>query len=53
VVVVAVPEQGKLLMEKWLACPDHAIHHILQENLKKNRLFRLDAAWVVKWRNRK
>lgn len=53
VVVVAVPEQGKLLMEKWLACPDHAIHRIMQENLKKNRLFRLDAAWVVKWRNRK
>jgi hypothetical protein len=53
VMVVAVPEQGKQLMEKWLACPDLVIHWIMQENLKKNRLFRLDAVWVVKWRNRK
>jgi hypothetical protein len=49
VVVVAVPEQGKRQMEKWLACPDRAIHRIMQENLKKNRLRRLDAAWVEKW----
>jgi hypothetical protein len=53
VVVVAAPEQGKQLMEKWLACPDYAIHRIMQENLKKNRLARLDAAWVEKWRNLK
>jgi hypothetical protein len=53
VVVVAIPEQGKRLMEKWLACPDHAIHRLMQENLKKNRLLRLDPAWVKKWRDRK
>jgi hypothetical protein len=53
VVVVAAPEQGKQLMEKWFACPDYAIHRIMQENLKKNRLARLDAAWVEKWRNLK
>ena len=51
VVVVAVPEQGKRRMEKWLGCPDHAIHQIMQENLKKNRLVRLDSAWVEKWRD--
>ena len=38
VVVAAAPEQGKRLMEKWLACPDRAIRWIMQENLKKNRL---------------
>jgi hypothetical protein len=50
VVVVAVPEQGKRLMEKWLACPDRIIRRIMQENLKKNRLLRLDSAWVEKCR---
>jgi hypothetical protein len=49
VVVVAAPEQGKRLMEKWLACPDPAIRRIMHENLKKTRLVRLDAAWVEKW----
>ena len=50
VVVAAAPEQGKRLMEKWLACPDRAIQRIMQENLKKNRLVRMDAAWVEKFR---
>jgi hypothetical protein len=50
VVVAASPEQGKRLMEKWLAGPDHTIQRIMQENLKKNRLVRMDAAWVEKWR---
>ena len=49
VVVVAAPQQGKRLMEKWLACPDRVIHRIMQENLKKNRLRRMDSAWVEKW----
>jgi hypothetical protein len=50
VVVAAVPEQGKRLMENWLTCPDHVLQRIMQENLKKNRLVRVDAAWVEKWR---
>ena len=49
VVVVAAPVPGKQLMEKWLACDDAAIRRIMQENLKKNRLIRMDAAWVKKW----
>ena len=53
VVVVAVPDQGKRLMKKWLACADPVIRRIMQENLKKNRLIRLDPAWVEKWRDRK
>ncbi len=53
VVVAAAPEQGKRLMEKWLASPDPAIQRLMQENLKKNRLVRLDPAWVAKWQVRK
>jgi len=50
VVVVAAPEAGKPLMEKWLTCDDRIIRRVMQENLKKNRLLRRDAAWVEKWR---
>ena len=50
VVVAAAPQPGKQLMEKWMACPDRAIQRIMQENLKKNRLARMDAVWVEKWR---
>jgi hypothetical protein len=50
VVAAAAPEQGKGLMEKWLTCHDRVIRRIMQENLKKNRLARMDAAWVDKWR---
>jgi hypothetical protein len=53
VVVATAPQQGKTLMEKWLASPDPAIHRLMQENLKKNRLVRLDPAWVEKWRDHK
>jgi hypothetical protein len=48
VVVVAAPAQGKRLMEKWLACPDPVVRRVMQENLKKNRLVRMDSAWVEK-----
>ena len=50
VVVAAAPQPGKRLMEKWLACPDRAIQKVMRENLKKNRLVRMDATWVEKWR---
>jgi hypothetical protein len=46
VAIVAVPEHGKKLFEKWLSDPDKDVRWIMQENLKKNRLLRLDAAWV-------
>jgi hypothetical protein len=49
VAVVALPEKGKRLMEKWLLNPDKDIQWIMQENLKKNRLVRLDADWVNHW----
>ena len=46
VAVVALPDAGKPLMEKWLASPDPDIRWIMRENLKKNRLAKMDAAWV-------
>ena len=52
VAVVAAPEAGKKLMEKWLADPDKDVRWIMQENLKKNRLLRLDAAWVERCKSK-
>jgi hypothetical protein len=46
VAVAARPDAGKPLMEKWLASPNPDIRWIMRENLKKNRLVRMDAAWV-------
>jgi len=48
VAVAALPAEGKPLMEKWLASPDKDIAWIMRENLKKNRLVRMDAAWVAR-----
>ena len=49
VVAVALPEEGKPLMEKWFANPDKHIHWVMKENLKKNRLAKMDAEWVKHW----
>jgi len=51
VAVAAAPVAGKRLMEKWLACSDPIILRIMQENIKKNRLMRMDTAWVKKWQS--
>jgi len=47
--VAALPAEGKVLMEKWLVSPDPDIHWIMQQNLKKNRLIRMDSEWVERW----
>ena len=47
VAVAALPDVGKPLMERWLVSPDPDIRWIMRENLKKNRLVRMDAAWVT------
>ena len=52
VAVVALPEEGKALMEKWSTDTDKDIHWIMKENLKKKRLVRMDADWVVQLRGR-
>jgi hypothetical protein len=46
VVVAALPAVGKPMMEKWLVSQDKDILWIMRENLKKNRLIKMDAAWV-------
>jgi hypothetical protein len=46
VVVAALPAEGKPLMEKWLDSPDPDVRWIMKENLKKNRLLKMDAGWV-------
>lgn len=49
VAVVALPEEGKKLMEKWLIKSDKDIQWIMKTNLKKARLARIDSEWVNKW----
>ena len=46
VAVAALPEVGKPLVEKWLASEDKDIRWMMKENLKKNRLVKMDADWV-------
>jgi hypothetical protein len=46
VAVVAAPEVGKPLMEKWLVSTDKDVCWMMKENLKKNRLLKMDADWV-------
>ena len=49
VAVAALPDEGKRLMEKWLVDTDKDVRWIMRENLKKNRLARMDADWVSRW----
>lgn len=37
---------GKRLMEKWISSGHTGVRKIIQENLKKNRLIRLEKDWV-------
>jgi hypothetical protein len=46
VAIVASPEKGKKLMEKWIGNKDKTVAWIMKENLKKNRLLRMDKGWV-------
>ncbi|MEJ2263738.1 MAG: hypothetical protein P8X95_09850 [Anaerolineales bacterium] len=50
VAVVALPDEGQALMEKWFASQDKDIRWIMKENLKKKRLSRMDPAWVDRWK---
>ncbi len=53
VAVAALPDEGKSFMEKWLATTNKDIQWIMQENLKKARLARIDQEWVKKWQIRR
>jgi hypothetical protein len=46
VAVAALPEAGKPLMEKWLDSDDKDVRWMMKENLKKNRLIKIDPDWV-------
>ena len=46
VAVAALPEVGKPMMESWLNSMDKNILWIMKENLKKNRMVKMDARWV-------
>jgi len=47
VAMVHAPAEGKLVFERWLDETDKDIRWIVKENLKKNRLQKMDAAWVA------
>jgi len=53
VAVAALPREGKPFMEKWLVTTNKDIQWIMQENLKKARLARVDPEWVKKWQIRR
>lgn len=46
VAAVGLPEEGKQLLEKWMNCDDKDIAWIIKENLKKERLKRMDQEWT-------
>ena len=53
VAAAACPAEGKRLIERWAASPDKDVRWVVRENLTKNRLVRLDPAWVEAMRARK
>lgn len=49
VAVAASPDDGKRALEKWFASDNKDVRAVMRENLKKERLKRMDAAWVTQW----
>lgn len=47
VAIVALPDRGRALFEKWAASPDPDVRWIVKSNLGKTRLHKMDAAWVA------
>ncbi len=48
VVIVTIPQEGKKVFEMVAQSSNKHIRWIIKENLKKNRLFRMDPLWVEK-----
>ena len=48
VAVAAAPQRGKPLLEQWLGSHDRDVAWLARENLKKDRLKRMDAEWVAR-----
>lgn len=51
VAIAALPEAGKAAFEPWINNPDPDIRWIVRENLQKNRLVKMDPAWVEEKRS--
>ncbi len=51
VAVVALPEAGKPMMEKWLGSASADVRWIMRENLKKDRIQKMDARWATRWKS--
>ena len=52
VAVAGCPEQGKRAMERWCKSDDPDVLWIMKENLKKDRLARMDKDWVEQQKRR-
>jgi hypothetical protein len=52
VAAVALPEEGKEMMEKWFSSDDKDVFWVMKQNLRKKRLARADAEWVERWKVR-
>lgn len=52
VAVAANPVAGKPLFERWAFSIDRDVRWMVRENLKKNRLARMDAEWKTAWQQR-
>ena len=52
VAVAALPGEWKKAMEKWLTNLDKDVRWVMKENLKKERLARMDVEWVEEWQAR-
>jgi len=50
VAAAAHPVLGKRLLEEWFKCRDKDVGWIMRENLKKERLVRMDREWTARWR---
>ena len=48
VVIVSTPENGKRYFEKLFHLSGKHVSWIIKENLKKNRLIKMDSEWVKK-----
>jgi hypothetical protein len=47
VVIAALPEAGKPLLERWAESRDPDVRWVVRENLKKVRLLRMDRRWAT------
>lgn len=52
VAVAASPADGKRAMEKWVSSTNPDVRTVMRENLKKDRLVRMDREWVEQQRTR-